>query len=324
MNYRFYGWQTADVAPVASKNAKEFAGINNPREMYEALCAVWCEYTCAPRLRENWSVKKRTVGQCSITAFLVQDIFGGKVYGIPRKGGNYHCYNVIPRADGSECIFDLTSEQFGDEELCYENNPEQFREVHFMKQEKKERYEFLKKELKRLCAAGIFINHKMRRKDREITDFDTIIQMIDSCHVVRLGFYDRNEPDFPYITPMNFAYTVTDGIIRLYVHGARAGRRWELLQNTNLCSVQMEKDDGMELIPEYRDITERYRSVMAKAKIRLLEGDELVRGIELCVARDEMCRGFEWNHEALKHVAVWELELYSITAKWNRIKGNAD
>ena len=37
--------------------------------------------------------------------------------------------------------------QFGDEKLFYENTPEQFREVHFSKEEKRLRYEFLKAEL---------------------------------------------------------------------------------------------------------------------------------------------------------------------------------
>ena len=45
----------------------------------------------------------------------------------------------------------MTSEQFGDEILVYEGNPEQFREVHFAKEEKRLRYEFLRKELKKLC-----------------------------------------------------------------------------------------------------------------------------------------------------------------------------
>ena len=99
-------------------------------------------------MRDGWTKENMTLGQCSITAFLAQDIFGGKVYGIPRSGGNYHCYNVI-----GDCVFDLTSEQFGDEVLSYEENPEQFREVHFAKEEKKLRYEYLKAELqKKLCG----------------------------------------------------------------------------------------------------------------------------------------------------------------------------
>lgn len=90
-------------------------------------------------MRDRWTKDNMTLGQCSITAFLAQDIFGGKVYGIKRPGGNYHCYNVI-----GGCAFDLTSEQFGDEVLDYENNPEQQREVHFAKEEKRQRYEYLK------------------------------------------------------------------------------------------------------------------------------------------------------------------------------------
>lgn len=140
MDYQFYGWEHAD-APAVSE---EYEGIRTPKDLYDALSDIWCEYTCAPRMRGNWSRENRTLGQCSITAFLAQDIFGGKVYGILREGGNYHCYNVV-----GDCIFDLTSEQFGDEVLSYENNPEQFREVHFAKEEKRERYEYLKAELKK-------------------------------------------------------------------------------------------------------------------------------------------------------------------------------
>ena len=52
-------------------------------------------------------------------------------------------------------MFDLTSEQFGEETLNYENNPEQFREVHLAKEEKRRRYEFLKEEWKRIFEKNI-------------------------------------------------------------------------------------------------------------------------------------------------------------------------
>ena len=136
MEYNFYGWENADCESICA----DFSG--NPRDLYDALSEIWCAETCAPRLREKWTSDNKTLGQCSITAFLSQDIFGGKVFGIERPDGNFHCYNVV-----GERVFDLTSEQFGDEKLVYENNPEQFREVHFRKAEKYERYQFLKKAL---------------------------------------------------------------------------------------------------------------------------------------------------------------------------------
>ena len=140
MSYLFYGWQnTATIHAINS----DYKGITTPNELYDALINVWCEYTCAPRLRNEWNSENITLGQCSITAFLAQDIFGGDVYGILRPGGNYHCYNVV---DG--IVFDLTSEQFGDEKLDYENNTVQDRKLHFIKEEKRLRYEYLCKELK--------------------------------------------------------------------------------------------------------------------------------------------------------------------------------
>ena len=149
MSYHFYGWETADVKP----NDEHYGKIRDPKHLYDLLSAIWCADTCAPRMRQSWTPENKTLGQCSITAFLAQDIFGGRVYGILRPGGNYHCYNVVERSDGSSCVFDLTSEQFGKELLCYEGNPEQHREIHFVKNEKKARYEYLKAGLEKALSA---------------------------------------------------------------------------------------------------------------------------------------------------------------------------
>ena len=64
--------------------------------------------------------------------------------GVPLADGNFHCFNVA-----GECVFDITSEQFGDEKLDYEHCPEQERGVHFQKAEKKARCEQLKMRLTR-------------------------------------------------------------------------------------------------------------------------------------------------------------------------------
>jgi hypothetical protein len=112
------------------------------RRLYEELSLAWCRETCAPRLRPEWSPENRTLGQCSITAFLVQDLLGGQVCGIPLPDGSVHCFNVV---DGY--AFDLTSEQFGEEKLDYADRPEQLRETHFADADKRARYELLKARL---------------------------------------------------------------------------------------------------------------------------------------------------------------------------------
>ena len=130
MAYHFYGWETADV--------KDKRGLT-PRDYYDRLSALWCADTCTPRMRKDWTPENRTLGQCSITAFLIQDLYGGKVFGIPLDDGGFHCFNDV---DG--CVFDLTSEQFGDKRLDYTGCPEQDRSVHFAREEKRLRDELLK------------------------------------------------------------------------------------------------------------------------------------------------------------------------------------
>jgi len=133
MPYKFYGWETADI--------KDSHG-RTPRDYYDLLAGIWAADTCAPRMRAEWTPQNRTLGHCSVTAFLLQDIYGGKVYGCPLGDGNYHCFN-----DVNGCVFDLTSEQFGDRVLDYTDCPEQDRNVHFSKEEKRQRYEKLKERL---------------------------------------------------------------------------------------------------------------------------------------------------------------------------------
>ncbi len=146
--YRFYGWQGADVTDALGRT---------PRDLYDLLRGIWCEYTCAPRMRKDWSPQNPTLGQCSVTAFLVQDLFGGRVFGVPLEDGSVHCFNVVggralSPAEGrlrcreveGACVFDLTSEQFGGRALDYADAAEQFREEHFAKEEKRLRYAFLK------------------------------------------------------------------------------------------------------------------------------------------------------------------------------------
>ena len=146
--YRFYGWEIADV--------KDQRGLT-PRDYYDLLSRVWCRETCAARMRDEWSEDNKTWGQCTITAFLLQDIYGGKVYGVPLPDGNYHCFNAV-----GGCVFDLRSEQFP-APLDYCNCSEQLRETHLGKTEKRLRYE----ELKRRLAA---ILPPKKREDNEMEE----------------------------------------------------------------------------------------------------------------------------------------------------------
>lgn len=139
MEYKFYGCNTKSVKPINSI----YKSIRDQRHLYDLLSDVWCEYTCTPRSRKEWSSSNKTCGQCSITCLLVQDIFGGEIYGVQVED-NLHSFSKV-----GDVIFDLTSEQFKDTKIDYSLNNSISREYHLSNADKKERYLFLLNELKK-------------------------------------------------------------------------------------------------------------------------------------------------------------------------------
>ena len=159
----------------------------------------------------------------------------------------------------------------------------------------------------------------MRRKDREITDREEILKIIDSCEVVRLGLFDPDDPDYPYIVPVNFGYRVTDAEeIELFIHGARAGRKFELMQRSGRCSFEMECDAYKEILHQDGDVTMRYKSVMGKAEITLLEGEDVESALQSLMNRWEDTREFAWNRAAMPRTAAWKLRVMELSAKASR------
>ena len=63
----------------------------------------------------------------------------------------------------------------------------------------------------------------MRRKDREITSYDKMLEIMQSCDCCRIGLKDK---DGVYILPLNFGYEEKSGKLTLYFHGASEGKKY--------------------------------------------------------------------------------------------------
>lgn len=158
----------------------------------------------------------------------------------------------------------------------------------------------------------------MRRKDREITDFDQIVNIIDECDVVRLGLADG---DFPYIVPVNFGYQVDGEQIYLYFHGAMAGRKYELLNRNMRCSFEMDNMMLLECITESRDVTTRYKSVMGTAEAEFLQGEEKQAALDrFIMGRYDKTKNFDYNRANVERTAIVRLKVIDISAKVNPIR----
>ena len=158
----------------------------------------------------------------------------------------------------------------------------------------------------------------MRRKDREVTDFNEIVKIIDECEVLRLGLADG---DFPYIVPVNFGYEVDGEQMYFYFHGAKEGRKYELLSKNPCCSFEMDIQMKIDCVEETGDVTTRYKSVMGTAEVEFLEGEEKKTAIEkYLMGRYEETRNFEYKCARMEHTALVRLRVTDIIAKVNAVK----
>ena len=162
----------------------------------------------------------------------------------------------------------------------------------------------------------------MRRRDREVTDFETILGIIDECDIIRIGLADG---DFPYIVPLNFAYTVSEKQIEFYVHGAMAGRKYELMNRNKKCSFEMDIPLGMDCMAKKKDVTMRYKCVMGTADITFLEEEEKQSAIDnIIMNRYKETRNFDYNRKMVAVTAVAKLTVIDLTAKVNPVGKGAD
>ena len=105
--YRFCGWEHAEnIRPVKA------CGAGTIGEFYLACLKAWSVETCSERFRPEWSAANPSIGQCTITAALVHEFFGGEVYSVPLGDGLHHSFNRI-----GGVFVDLASAQFGSDAL---------------------------------------------------------------------------------------------------------------------------------------------------------------------------------------------------------------
>lgn len=154
----------------------------------------------------------------------------------------------------------------------------------------------------------------MRRTDRKITDPAAILAIIDRCDVMRIGLSDG---EFPYIVPVNFAWEQQGDTLVFYIHGAAAGRKYELLRRNGVCSFEM--DIPEEIVPSPGGgITTHYQSVMGTAAVELLEGAEKIRALnEVLMQRWSVSRGMRCSEASISHTAAVKLTVLTISGKSN-------
>lgn len=151
----------------------------------------------------------------------------------------------------------------------------------------------------------------MRRYDREITDFDRIIEIMRKCDVCRLAI---NDEEYPYIIPLNFGMIVESGKIKLYFHGAAAGTKLDLISKNPHVSFEMDRAHQLMLIDNNKNCTMNYESVIGRGIVRLLPEEEKFNALS-AIMHHYRADSFGVNTAIIHRTAVMELTVESVTAK---------
>lgn len=159
----------------------------------------------------------------------------------------------------------------------------------------------------------------MRRQDREIKDFSVILDVI---HTLPIGHLAMNDAGKPYGVTMNYYPELdADRNVVLYFHGAKEGRKAEILSRDPRVYFFAERDDGPKVIVRpngTRSVTNLFVSVAGEGVMEPVEVPDEKRRVLLAMANAFSNEPFESLPDTVVEMtAVWKLALHSVTGKSN-------
>ena len=151
----------------------------------------------------------------------------------------------------------------------------------------------------------------MRRSDREITDQNEILQVMERCDVCRLAL---NDGEYPYILPLNFGMEQAGEQIILYFHGATEGKKLDLIAKDPRASFEMDCAHELLTDPERGYCTMEYQSVIGQGRLAILPDDDKLEALR-CLMKQYHKEAFPFSTAALPRTTVFQLTVEHMTGK---------
>lgn len=153
----------------------------------------------------------------------------------------------------------------------------------------------------------------MRRSDREVTDFNKIMDIVEHCICCRIGFNDNGSV---YIVPLNFGYEKTEDSFVLYFHSAKEGRKIDLIRDNPSVGFEMDTNYMLYEGETACKHSARYQSVIGNGVIEVVEDtDEKVKGLNLFMEHNTGKKDWEYDENMLNVVSVLKLKVTEFSCK---------
>ena len=152
----------------------------------------------------------------------------------------------------------------------------------------------------------------MTRRERQVTDVNEIIKILDKAKVLHLGLVDGDEP---YVVPMNYGYEFVDKKPVFYLHGARQGRKLDVIRANPKAFAELECD----IVPFEGEVACKYgityASVMARGKAVIVEDVQEKMHALTVLMKTQTGKDFEFNEKLVSVVSVIKIDVEEFTAK---------
>jgi uncharacterized protein len=152
----------------------------------------------------------------------------------------------------------------------------------------------------------------MRRKDREVTEVEDILGIMEKCDVCRIGLCDDNKP---YVVPLNFGYEYQNGGLTLFFHCATEGRKLDILQKNNNACFEMDCSHRLVAADSACNFSMEFESVMGSGKIEILTDEkEKTAGLQVIMAHYAGQKTFQFG-EKVKTIHVLKMPVDAVSSK---------
>ena len=152
----------------------------------------------------------------------------------------------------------------------------------------------------------------LTKRERQVTDPDQILHILDTAKVLNLGLSVNDEP---YVVPMTYGYTMTDGELTLYLHSAVKGKKLDMVQANPKVFFSMDCDrmpfEGR--VPcQYGMV---YSSILGRGTATLVEDMEEKKQAMSILMKTQTGKDFTFEDRLVTIVTVIRIDVAEYTAK---------
>ena len=152
----------------------------------------------------------------------------------------------------------------------------------------------------------------MTKRERQVTDQQQILEILDKGKVLHLGLAVNDEP---YVVPMNYGYVMEDEKLVLYLHSAVRGKKLDMIRENPKVYFEFATDLQPFGAGKPCQYGLAYSAVLGKGIATIVEDVEEKKQAMTVLMKTQTGKDFTFTEEWVSIVAVIRIDVTEYTAK---------